>query len=876
MRLVPLAFLILPLSAANAPEPPKLRLDGIAKPLRYAVDLTLAPNQDSFHGIVDIDLRFSQPESILWLNAADLTISDAALLSGGRSIPAKVVTGGDQFTGFDFGQPVSGEARLHVVYEGKINRNSSAGVFQLKQGDDWYVYTQFEPTDARRAFPCFDEPSYKTPWQLSLHVPRQFRAFANYPLESETDEPAGSKVVKFAETKPLPSYLVAFAVGPFDIVDAGKAGKTPLRIIVPRGKSGDAKYAADAIPQLLNLLEHYFGVPFAYPKLDSIVMPISNFAMENVGLITYGESLLLSNPANDTLNRQRGCASVAAHEMAHQWFGDLVTTAWWNDIWLNEAFATWMASKILTEWKPEWHQDVSTVNDRLYAMQLDSLISARKIRQPIQNNDDIANAFDDITYEKGAAVLNMFESWMGADRFRKGVQIYIKAHANGNATTDEFTAAESSAAGKDITPAFNSFLDQAGVPLVSVALDCGQKKPLLRMTQKRALPIGSPGAAPQTWMIPVCVRYPEGDGSRRECYLFSDPNSEMTLRSARSCPAWILPNDGEKGYYRVEYLGDLLQKVLADRGSELTVSERVGVLGDVQAGVKIGSVTPQAALKLVPEFANDPDRHLTESALNIAGILDSNLAPESLRPRAEKFIRDNFGKRAEGLGWKPAPGESEDRRLLREDLVGAVASEGNDRELIGHASELARRWLEDHAAVSSDMLHSVLHVAAEFGNRELFDKLHAAAKAEKNQRVRETILGAMGSFRDPAIARAAPDLLLADEFDVREAFYAFLFGPLQYPETKYLPFEFVRANLDKLLARLPREVGGDFAASLTTVGRPFCDATHRDEFESFFSDKVKNYTGGPRNLAQTIETINLCIAQKQVLGPQLEAFLRSY
>jgi alanyl aminopeptidase len=595
-------------------------------------------------------------------------------------------------------------------------------------------------------------------------------------------------------------------------------------------------------------------------------MPISNFAMENVGLITYGQSLLLSKPENDTIGRQRTCAIVTAHEMAHQWFGDLVTTAWWNDIWLNEAFATWMENKITGEWRPEWNMAITEVDGRLGAENLDSLASARKIRQPIVTDDDIANAFDDITYEKGAAVIHMFEHWIGSDTFRKGVRLYIKQHANGNATTSDFEAAIGAAAGKNIAPAFNSFLDQPGVPLLTATLDCGAKHPVLKLGQKRSLPIGSPGSAQATWQVPVCVKYESNGETYSECELLSDPSSEMTLRHAKSCPTWLLANDQEVGYYRVDYKGDLLKHDLADDGLHLTVAERVGVLGDVNALVNSGDVSPKLALSLVPEFAKDPDRHVVESAFDIANLVNSRMVPEGLQPKAAAYIRQVFGPRALQLGWQAKPDDDENVKLLRESLVEDVAEDGQDRQLIDQAGKLARQWLDgNYKLIEPGMLGPVMHVAAQFGDRDLFDRLKTAAIQEKDQRTRETLIGALGSFRTPDLAKASMGL--------RESFYQLLFGPLSYPETRALPFEFVQANLDALLARLPREVGADFAASLPEVGRAFCDPEHRAEVKSFFEDRVKQYTGGPRNLTQTLESIDVCIARKQALAPELSAFL---
>jgi alanyl aminopeptidase len=861
-----------PASSAPSLDPPKLRLDGSAQPSSYALDLTIVPGRDTFRGIVDINLEVRTPARVIWLNAAGLQIQEATFRpESGAALPAKPTPGGDQFLGFAFDRAISGRGTLHIAYQGKITRSSNAGVFQLQEDREWYVYSQFEPTDARRAFPCFDEPNFKVPWQITLHVPKDDLALSNTPVQSEASEPQGMKTVRFKPSPPLPSYLVAFAVGPFDVVDAGRVGPTPLRVIVPKGKSANAADAAAAIPQLLKLLEDYFGIPFPYEKLDSIVMPISDFAMENAGLITYAESSLLADPASETIDHKRELAGLCAHEMSHQWFGDLVTTAWWNDTWLNEAFATWMERKIPGEWKPEWHLDVSMVNARVGAIRSDDLASAREIRQPIESNDDIANAFDDITYEKGGAVIEMFEHWIGEAKFRAGVQAYLKQHAWGNATASDFEAAMSSAAGKNLAPAFNSFLDQAGVPEVSVALKCGARS-YLAVSQKRSLPIGSQ-AKPQTWQIPVCVAF-EADGVvHHQCSLLSDPKGEIELTGARTCPEWVQPNDGETGYYQAVYEGDLLKNLLADHGSRLSVAERVGVLGDVDSLAGEGEVSAQVALALVPEFSSDPDWHVVQTAANIAGLLKGESVPSNLRDKGARFIRQQFGDRALELGWTAKPGESDDTSLLRQKLVPFVASAGEKKELIDDAEKLAREWLTTRRGISPDMLESTLRVAAEFGNRDLFNSLQTAIMDERDHHVREILLEALGAFRNPELARPALDLLLSNEIDVRESFYPLLFGPISFLDTRDIPFEFVKQHLDVLLKRLPREIAEDYAAMLPGVGGTFCDTKQRNDLNSFFADRVKDYNGGPRTLAQTLEGIDLCIAARKSLGPELAQFL---
>ncbi|HEY1250046.1 MAG TPA: M1 family metallopeptidase, partial [Thermoanaerobaculia bacterium] len=432
-------------AAVPDPAPPALRLPEVAEPIAYSLDLTIDPGQAGFHGAVDIDVRVKQKSDVLWLNAKELEIQKASVsmpsLASGTLTP-RILPGGTDFVGLAFEQPLSpGPLHLRLEFTGVMDETSTQGLFRQKDGEDWYAFTQFESTDARRAFPCFDEPAYKVAWNLTLRIPKGTSAVSNTLPAADTEE-GGRRVVRFAKTPPLPSYLVAFAVGPFDYVDAGKAGagKTPIRIVTTRGKAAQARYAAQTTGPLLERLEAYFGIPFPYAKLDQLAIPqtVTFGAMENAGLITWAESILLAPSAEETVRFQRVQASINIHEMAHQWFGDLVTLAWWDDVWLNESFATWMADRTLIEWKPEWHEDARRVEDTSRVMFTDALVSTRKIRQEIASDDDIVNAFDPISYQKGAAVIAMFESWIGEEKFRAGVHAYLVAHANGNATERDF------------------------------------------------------------------------------------------------------------------------------------------------------------------------------------------------------------------------------------------------------------------------------------------------------------------------------------------------------------------------------------------------------------------------------------------------------
>jgi alanyl aminopeptidase len=865
-------------AAALAQQPPAFRLGDAVKPLRYAADLTVVPAQDTFSGAIDIALSVGKSTPVLWLNATDLTIREATLSVNGTTSEARVLPGGKDFVGFAFARPLQlGGAALHIVYSGKISSRSSSGVFRNQVAGAWYAFTQFEAIDARRAFPCFDEPSFKVPWQLTLHVKREHMALSNTPVLSQTDEPNDMKAVRFSPTRPLPSYLVAFAVGPFDAVDAGRVGaaQTPLRIIVPHGMADQAKYAAAVTPQLLATLEGYFGIPYPYEKLDSVAVPLMGGAMENAGLITYSQSLILSKPSLESLAWRRRYASVAAHEMAHMWFGDLVTTAWWNDIWLNEAFATWMSTKTLETWKPEWHADVSAAVAGQGAMDADSLVSARRIRQPVDSNSDIANAFDTITYEKGAAVIAMFEHWLGPETFRKGVRLYLKRHAWGNATAADFLSALDVAAGRDVAPAFSTFLDQPGVPLLSGEVKCGgAQPPRLSLSQQRYLPLGSHTPSPELWQIPVCVRG-SGPAKGAFCALFTQASGTVDFPAGASCPSWLLLNDAETGYYRVRYRGDMLDRLTAGDGKLLSPVERVGIVGDVRALYRGGELPAAAALRTAAGFANDPTRQVVSSTIDFVGGVGRSLVPANLRASYERFVRQVYGPRAHELGWTPKPGESDSARLLRPELVPFVADEGADPELIAGAERLASAWLDNRSGIAPGMLGAVLETAAAHGGRPLYDRMTAALAGTEDPAERRALLDGMAVFPDPAIIKANFELVIAGKLDPREA-AGLLFGPARNPETRAIPFDLVRNNYDRLVAALPSGITGGFSAYLPMVGRGFCDAKHRNEVEAFFKPRVAQTVGGTRILAQTVEAIDQCIAVRKSQEPGVVQFLKSY
>lgn len=498
----------------------------------------------------------------------------------------------------------------------------------------------------------------------------------------------------------------------------------------------------------------------------------------------------------------------------------------------------------------------------------DSLVSARQIRQPIESMDDIANAFDGITYEKGAAVIRMFESWMGEQDFQRGIHAYLTRYSYKNARVNDFLDAVSAAGKPGLGRAFSTFLEQAGLPEISAEVECAGA-PRVRLSQTRYLPVGSSGAGKQIWRTPVCVRYPNSSGPQSECFLLDSASAEFPLSKANSCPAYLFANADATGYYVATYSTDGLRR-LTEHASSLSTAERESMLHDLDAEAGAGHLKPSAALQSAEPFANAPERQIVGQVQGIVGSVRATLPPE-LTPNYERYVRKLFGARAEALGWTAKPSDDDDTRLLRTSLVPFVARRGGDAALAAEGGRLAREWLKDRKGVDADMLAAVLTTAARSGGQDVFDSLLRAVKESKNPHERQILLGALGSFRDPRIIEQSLALVLDPALDTRETFGLF-FGPLGDRQTEKIPLEFLKAHYDAVVGRFPSSAVMDYRAFLPFVGQSFCDDASRKEFTDFFQERAKTYTGGPRNYAQALEGIRLCEASRSAQAADLAGF----
>ncbi len=613
----------------------------------------------------------------------------------------------------------------------------------------------------------------------------------------------------------------------------------------------------------MNILEEWFGIPYHYPKLDLIEVPLGGGAMENPGLITFAQRINLAKPGMESPRFHRVAAEVEAHEFAHLWFGDMVTNAWWDDIWLNEAFASWMTFHAVETFQPKWGAPEERTASMERAMTADRLLSARRIRQPIWSEGDIKTAFDTITYQKGAAVIRMFEEYVGEDRFRQGVQQYLRQHADGNANAKDFLAAISQSAGKDVTTPFSTFLDQAGLPLVNVKVTCDAGKARAELSQARYLPLGATQnpLPPQTWQLPVCLRTDRG----RTCLLLTDTTGVADLGD---CPRWVMPNAGASGYYRTA-LDDAQTEKLTQSVAQLSTPERMAFFSDLDAGAQAGTVSLSKVFELATALSGDRDRHVVETVIGAVGFAGKRgfFSAEAL-PKYAAYVRQTFGGRARSLGFTEKKGEPEDARILRPKLLELVGDQGEDTQLRGEARKIADRWLANHQATSPELASTALFLAALDGDAAFFDKLHAAAKAEGDRVERQRILAAMGDFRDPRLVEQGFQIYLSDEFDPREAI-ALVWGPSYDPRTREAATQFVRQSFDAVVSKMPR----DYGAGLASIAGGFCDDAHTQVLEEYFRPRVRAFPGGDRRFAQTLEQVRQCAAFKTRGAPELTAWL---
>jgi len=844
------------------PPPPTFRLPGDVVPVRYALELTIVPEATQVAGMVKIAARVRRPTHAVWLDARGLEIKHAWI--DGNQV--RVLPGGEQFVGLVTREDLPiGEHAIQLEFAAAIDHDKSRGIYAEKEGDATYAYTFFEAIDARRAFPCFDEPSYKVPWQLTFHIKADQLARGNAAVVKEEAEPNGMKRVELAETKPLPSYLVAFMVGPFDDIDGGTGGrvKTPIHFIVPKGHASELGYAKEVTPKVVAALESYFDMDYPYGKLDVAVVPRFWGTMEHPGIVAMGQPLTLIRPEQATRDRKEAYANILAHEMGHYWFGDVVTMAWWDDTWLNEALGQWLDMRITDAAEPSWHFLDQRVSRTTSALPSDEMLSVRAIKQPVTTNEAIEASFDgDLTYNKGSTVLRQIEMFVGEATWQTFLRGYIRNHMWGNAAADNFIGEMRAAIGAPAADAFEQYITRPGAPLANVHADCKTSQ-LVLAPMPRALPAGVHEAADDqlVFNVPVCVRYGDGRHSETAC-------STGAPIPATFCPTWILPNAGGYGYYRSHVeLASAIAMLKPGSPAKLTSPEKLMLVADLAAMVKRDELPIDRALALVPMLVQDREPQFAAAVDEVAPLQNAGF-DDALYTAARDWGVKTYLPLVKRLGWQRRAGDSDDLQRLRRTALRHVAYwEPATRAT---AEKLADRWTTDRKGIDDDLVNTVLGAAAERGDAARFERYLAIAKKPRDASELTRMMVGLGSFSDPALVARAHELVLGKEFDLRDS-QTILWTQLSSHTTRNSAFDFFAAHIDELLARMRDD---EASWLLRGFASSFCDATHRDRAATLLLPRAAKVDGAQKAVTRGLELAEHCIAEVAREMPALHRFFK--
>lgn len=856
---------------------PRGQLPKEVVPTAYDVSLRMDPRASSFSGSVDIAIDVKTTTKVFWLHARDSALGTVSFKQGERTIDAKATRVLDEagLVRIDLAEPAAlGQAKLSMAYTAPYNQRLE-GAYQVKRDGESYVMTQMEPLGARNAFPCFDEPAFKTPWTIRIAAPKQDTVVAN---TSET----GAKSLadnwvehQFATTKPLPSYLIAFAVGPWEIRKATaiapsprRPNAIPLRGIAAKGQSARMDYMLGETAKQVLALERYFDYGYPYDKLDLLAAPDFAYgAMENAGLITYREALMFASPSEST-NLRRRALGTHLHELAHQWFGNLVTMPWWDDLWLNEAFASWIQGRILPELYPTLRADLSRVEGGLWAMDADSLASARRIHQPIDDYTDIGSAFDGITYQKGAAVLTMFEHYLTPEKFQKALQGHMRRFAFGNATsTDLINAFAAQSPDPDrLKQAFKSFTDQAGVPLLNVTVECGGKQPRLVVTQARYRPIGASFPAETMWDIPFCARLGGMDRRSRFCELID--TAEATLPAPMTkCPSFVHPNADSAGYYRFQ-LDPKSEKTLFANFRELPLSEQMALADSINAALNAGTTKTRDYLAQVPVFATGELADVATAPLASLVFLKHYVADARQQAAIDQMLVKYWGDRLERMGFVHQMQDTDDARVLRASLVDALLRNGRPSKLIDAMAKQGKQLLNTKKpglitkGIHPDFLISSLYATVLRNQASAIAQIKAQLADNDDPIQRGAMLRALAAADTDEAVLAALNLSLDPVLKSSEVSVVF-FGLLENPKHQAAVWAFLQAHHDDIGRKIPAVWQGKIP---TLAGATQCSEVGAQAMEAFYAEKVKNIESGPRSLAQAAESTRQCAAKREALA----------
>jgi aminopeptidase N len=869
-------FIVVPILALAQRLP-----EGVV-PQHYNLTFTPDLAKATFSGEETIDLLLSKPASSITLNAAELTIPLAEATQTEKSQTAQVSfdSAKEQAT-LSFALPLeAGPVILHLKFAGILN-DQLRGFYLARSKVRNYAITQFEATDARRAFPSFDEPSLKATFDITLIVDNADTAISNGRIESDTPGPIeGKHTLKFASSPKMSTYLVAMAVGDFACND-GSADNIPIRVCSTPDQKPLGTVAVKYAEEILQFYNRYYGVPYPFSKLDIVAAPdFDAGAMENTAAIFFRESALLVDEKSSSPTTRAAVFGVLAHEMAHQWFGDLVTMKWWDNLWLNESFATWMAVKPSQSLHPEWTASLGAVAATDYALRVDALKSTHPIRAHAETPDEIGALFDGISYQKGAAVLRMLETYVSPETFRRGVNLYIRKYSYSNAAAEDFWKTLSVASGRPVERIMPTFVDQPGVPLLSVKASCIAPPPEPKVSRKSRRRRQLRPAAPHTeitisqsrfwadgatsgpnssatWMLPVCVKT---ETAKPFCQVLSQ---KQLVLPATGCASWMFMNANASGYYRSHYDSGTMQKLTAVAATELSTAERISLLNDQAALAYSGTEPIGNYLDLVAALSQDAEQAVVGSYLEPLLFTRRYVTTDADRAAFSAWVQSRFAPMFAKVGW--AADQNDGR--LRANLILIQGLAGRDPVVITRAVQMAKKFLQDPQSLDPSIARTVLEVASISNDAELFDLyMRALNNPATTPEMRSSLAQAMTQFSDPKLVNAWLEKIVSAETRSQDAL-RYLAGVIRNPEAEKVAWPWTKQHWPEVEKKLAGSAGDALVSSTGS----FCDAEARSDVAAFFGEH--KIPGTERTLNLSIERIDACINYRKRQQPELAGWL---
>ena len=832
-----------------------------------AYDLTLQPDLENFtfRGEVDINITVREATNEIVMNADEIEIQEARLTrADGSSVePCCIDFDKEEETvtlGFDEELP-PGQARLHLKFTGELNdklRGFYRSRYTDSDGNEKYLATtQFEATDARRAFPCWDEPAIKATFKVTLIIPSDLVAVSNMSIVRESEAEPGLKKLEFGETPIMSTYLLAFIIGELSCVERTAEDGTIVRVYTTRGKEEQGRFALDVSVDLLGYLNEYFGIPYPLEKMDHIAIPdFAAGAMENWGAITYREIAILVDPENTSAGTKQIVASIVSHEMAHQWFGNLVTMAWWDALWLNESFASWMGDKAVDHLFPEWDTWTSFVSeDTTRALSLDGLKNSHPIHQEVKNPAEIGQLFDAISYSKGGSVLRMLEDFLGSENFRQGLHDYLVKHSYDNADTGDLWDALASASGEPVSEMMDTWLHQTGYPYLDAEIERGETGITVSVDQRRFVYdsiIDDAGEDDTLWHVPLRARSERSD------------EVASTLQQERSASLsvdggpndWVKINPEQTGFFRVKYRSDDLALLRpAIESLDLSAIDRLGIQSDAYALAKAGIQPATDFLEIAQAYVNEDHAYVWGDLGANLGALDNLLADEPFFEAYRRFGRELFGPAGARVGWDPKPGEGHLDALLRSTVLAGLGGYG-DPDTLAEAGSRFGEYANDQSKVNPDIRKVVLSLTAKEGDSDVY---HAMWKLEQDATLEEEkvrLLGALTEFEDPALLATTLERSLDTDFVRTHNTIGIMARTAGNPKGKGLAWDFLKANWSEFDRRYG-EGGFGLMTLVSTAGR-FTTQEKLEDVERFFTDNP--VPAADRTIRQALEAIRLNVA----------------